>query len=130
MQVPAKVLIVDDDAAIRQILNFTLRRAGYEVVQMHDGREVLTAALEHEPGLILLDLHMPHTSGLSALQQLRQEPRTRHIPVVALSGADNDRKAAWQAGATAFVCKPYGRASLLEIIRQTLESQAEIATGH
>ena len=82
---PARVLIADDEAHIRNILKTKLESAGYEVVVAQDGREALSAAIEMRPDLVITDLQMPEMTGIDLCLALRTNPATAHIPTIMLT---------------------------------------------
>src|SRR3954465_4741256 len=79
------VLLVDDNEDCRIIYESTLRHAGYTVWTALDGMEGVASAIERNPGLILLDIGMPRMNGLEALEELKRNPHTAEIPVIAVS---------------------------------------------
>src|SRR5262245_61512450 len=84
-----RVLVVDDDRAIREALALALRSEGYEVDTVPDGRAAMDAIAQAPPGLIILDLLMPEMSGIDVLDQLQAHPRFRSIPAVLMTAAGN-----------------------------------------
>jgi CheY-like chemotaxis protein len=82
------ILVVDDDPALRELLRRTLEREGYAVLEADDGRAALARIEERLPGLILLDLMMPHMNGFELLTELRARPEWRGIPVVVVTAKD------------------------------------------
>ena len=82
------ILVVDDDPALRELLRRTLEREGYPVLEAADGRSALACIEERLPGLILLDLMMPHMNGFELLTELRARPEWRGIPVVVVTAKD------------------------------------------
>ena len=106
----AKILIVDDSADIRLLLSRSLKAAGYEVFQASDGSEVMAAVQSYEPDLVLLDVSMPKVDGFTALGQLKNDPRTKTIPVVMITakGHPDDLDTARNLGALDYINKPWG----------------------
>src|SRR5438045_5451867 len=80
-----RVLVADDDPNIRQRLELTLRSDGYDVICASNGHELVRLAQERVPGLILVDLVMPQMDGYEAIRQMRNDPRTAHIPMLILT---------------------------------------------
>jgi CheY-like chemotaxis protein len=117
-----KLLVVDDEADIINLLKLVLEAEGYHVVPAISGDEALTLAEIEVPDLILLDLMMPGKSGLETCRQLKSQPRTKNIPVVVFSalGRDVDKKLTAEAGASAHVTKPFNNVGLLTEIRRCL----------
>jgi CheY-like chemotaxis protein len=117
-----KLLVVDDEADIINLLKLVLEAEGYHVVPAISGDEALTLAEIEVPDLILLDLMMPGRSGLETCRQLKSQPRTKNIPVVVFSalGRDVDKKLTAEAGASAHVTKPFNNVGLLTEIGRCL----------
>lgn len=80
------VLVVDDDAALRELLSDLVTEAGFRPIPATDGEEVLALARHHHPILALLDVGLPRMDGYAALLRLRGDPLTRHIPVIMVTG--------------------------------------------
>ena len=87
------VLLVEDEAAQREVLAYNLEAEGYDVRSAADGEEALVMVAEALPDLILLDWMLPHVSGLEVCRRLRQRPETRAVPILMLSArSDNDNR--------------------------------------
>jgi signal transduction histidine kinase/CheY-like chemotaxis protein len=106
------ILVIEDDAAAAVLLRTHLERAGYRITVATTGEEGLVAAGMYQPELILLDLVLPGISGRGVLQELKDDPWLRHIPVAILSVAD-DREAGMALGAVAYFAKPVNHDALL-----------------
>jgi len=113
-----RVLIVEDNEPNRDMLSRRLRRRGWEVACAVDGEEGLTMALADPPHLVLLDLGLPKLDGWVVAERLRASPRTRHVPIVALTAhvTDADRERALAAGCDHFATKPVVLPTLLQIM--------------
>jgi two-component system cell cycle response regulator DivK len=99
-----------------------LKRAPYRLIEAHDGEAGVTTALEHLPDLILMDIQLPRMSGLDAMRKLRAAPASATTPIIAITSfalSGDDRKAK-EAGATAYLTKPYSPFELLGLIRKLL----------
>lgn len=126
MKTPAEpsslVLVVDDDGAVRLLLEQLLLSAGYRVVAAPDGREALAAIAAALPDLVLLDLDMPHVGGYEVCQAMKQNPATRWIPIVIITGREEaDAKLrAWELGADDFLTKPFQNVEVLARCRSLL----------
>ena len=120
----AKIMIVDDDPALRQVLSLRLRANHYETVSACDGYSALALALKERPDLILLDLGLPAADGFTVLAHLRQFPALFQIPVIVLTARDSHahERPALQLGAVAFFQKPADNDELLGVIRVCLQS--------
>ncbi|WP_174296506.1 response regulator transcription factor [Sphingomonas bacterium] len=116
---PARILIVDDEAAIRRLLRNTLERAGYAVVEAINGRDALVRAGADYPDAILLDLGLPDRDGLSLIPLLRSDGDTV-ILVVSARDATDEKVAALDLGADDYVTKPFDTDELLARLRVAL----------
>ena len=111
-----RILLVDDDPALRTLLRTTFEVADVEVVDAADAAEARRAIDEAHPSVVVLDVNMPGKSGLAFCRRLKDDRRTRSIPVVMLTGADGGTPAAADtAGADAFVRKPFSPLELLSV---------------
>jgi CheY-like chemotaxis protein/signal transduction histidine kinase/CHASE3 domain sensor protein len=108
-----RILIVEDDVAFAGILRDLARENGFQSVVTHTAREGLAAAYSMSPSAILLDVNLPDHSGLGVLDQLKRDPRTRHIPVHVLSVSDFSQMAL-ERGAIGYALKPVKREELME----------------
>ena len=117
-----KLLVVDDEADIVSLLKLVFEAEGYQVVPANSGDEALALADIEIPDLILLDLMMPGKSGLETCRQLKNQPRTKNIPVVVFSalGREVDKKLTAEAGANAHVTKPFNNVGLLTEVKRCL----------
>jgi CheY-like chemotaxis protein len=124
MRAPA-VLLVDDNEDCRIIYGSTLRHAGYTVRTADDGLEGVQSAQEDLPGLILLDIGMPVMDGMQALRELKADPRTSTVPVVAVSAriARDQHAAVLSAGFTEVLLKPITPGDILAAVRRHLPLQ-------
>lgn len=104
----AKILVVDDEAPIRDMLREVLTAVGYTVITAADGREALPLTLSDRPDLILSDIRMPRLDGLTLCKALRVNPETKGIPVIMLTtfNTSEHMEAAMAAGADDFLPKP------------------------
>ncbi len=121
----SKILIVEDDRALSDVLAYNLRQAGYEVDSAEDGRKGLTQAQLNLPDVVVLDLMLPGMDGLEVCRRLRSHPSTREILVLMLTARteEADQLTGFSAGADDYVTKPYSMRLLLERIR-ALERRA------
>lgn len=126
--VPARILVVDDEPPIVDVLVYNLQRANYEVIVARDGREALTKARQEEPDLIILDLMLPHLDGLEVCRALRRE---RDVPIIMLTARDSevDRVVGLELGADDYVVKPFSVRELMarvgSVLRRAAPRQAE-----
>lgn len=107
-----KALIVDDDLALADVLSFTMRRAGYEVIAAHDGQTALDRWRSDSPDLIILDLNLPKIDGLKVCQQIRAQAET---PIIILSvrGEEDDVVLGLEFGADDYIVKPFSPRQLV-----------------
>ena len=116
------VLAVDDSASIRQMVSFTLKSAGYEVVEAVDGMDGLEKAKTKSINLVLTDQNMPRMDGLTLIRELRQLPAYRATPILMLTTeAGDDMKAQGRAaGASGWMVKPFDPQKLVDVVRKLL----------
>ena len=114
-----RVLIVDDEPAIRRFLRATLSAHGYDIFEAADGQSALTATAAARPDLIILDLGLPDMDGVQVTRQLREWTQIP-ILIVSVRGQENDKIAALDAGADDYVTKPFGVGELLARMRVAL----------
>lgn len=120
-----RVLVVDDEPYIGRIVQLKLEDGPYDVELAHDGRSALSVLQSEVPiDVILLDIMMPHMSGLDVLAALRQLPHRRDTPVIMLTGKgqEADRERAAALGATDFLTKPFSPKKLLARIDELFAS--------
>ncbi len=118
-QVPARILVVDDEPPIVDLLQYNLQRANYEVLVARDGQEALIKARQEEPDLIILDLMLPHLDGLEVCRALRRE---RDVPIIMLTARDSevDRVVGLELGADDYVVKPFSVRELMARVGSVL----------
>jgi two-component system KDP operon response regulator KdpE len=122
-----RVLVVDDEQAIRRFLRVTLSSQAYEVVEATSGQEALSDAATHKPDIVILDLGLPDIDGVEVTRLLRQWTQ---IPIIILSvrGSERDKIAALDAGADDYLTKPFGVGELLARLRAALRRAAQITS--
>jgi CheY-like chemotaxis protein len=105
----AKILIADDEQDILDLLVFTLRFAGHEVMAANNGEEALRLTQTEKPELVLLDVRMPRMNGLETCRKIKADPALRHIPILFVSawGQESEIKSGLDAGAVGYVVKPF-----------------------
>ncbi|MBW8076549.1 MAG: response regulator [Gallionella sp.] len=116
------ILSVDDSNSIRQMVVFTLRSEGYEVIEAADGQEGLDKAKQHTVDLVLTDLNMPRMDGLTLTRALRALPSYRTVPILMLTTESDDamKMQGRAAGATGWLVKPFDQQKLLEVVKKVL----------
>jgi two-component system alkaline phosphatase synthesis response regulator PhoP len=117
-----KILVVDDEVNITQILEFSIGAEGYEVLSASNGEEAIDKARREQPDLIILDIMMPKIDGYEACRILKANPLTKSIPVVLLTakGRDIDKRLGYEVGATDYIVKPFSPNKLIERIHELL----------
>jgi CheY-like chemotaxis protein len=123
----ARVLIVDDEAAIRLICRVNLQDGGFEIVEAADGETGLALARSEPPDLILLDIMLPGLDGWSVAEELAADPKTADIPIVFLSARsdESDQVRGYEAGGVGYIRKPFDPAELAATVSTTLERLAK-----
>jgi len=118
-----RVLLVDDENAIRTICRVNLEGDGLAVAEATNGREALERVRERQPEIVLLDVMMPDVDGWEVAEKLAADPATRDIPVVFLSAraAREDRERAQALGAVGYIVKPFDPLKLGGIVREVLD---------
>jgi DNA-binding response OmpR family regulator len=121
----ARILIAEDERDIRDLITFTLRFAGHDVIPTSNGEEAYRTAIKEKPDLILLDVRMPRMTGYEACKCIKAHTDTNHIPVVFLSakGQEAEVKSGIEAGAEEYILKPFSPDQLTERIRVILARQ-------
>ena len=121
------VMAVDDSLTVRKVVNLTLERNGYRVITAADGMEALALLNDHTPHLILLDITMPRMDGYQVCKVIKQNPYTKSIPVVMLSGNDGffDKMKGKLAGATDYLTKPFKEDTLLASLKKYVKPRKD-----
>jgi two-component system cell cycle response regulator DivK len=116
------ILYIEDNEMNRKIVRDLLKRTKYTLIEAHDGEAGVAKALEARPDLILMDIQLPKMSGLDATKRLRAEAATAKTPIIAITSfaLSGDDVKAKEAGATAYLAKPYSPFDLLTLIRKIL----------
>lgn len=119
----AKILIAEDEHDIRELITFTLKFAGYDVVAVPNGQEAVEAAAREIPDLILMDVRMPIMTGYEACQKIKEQPAIKDIPVVFLSakGQEAEIQTGLDVGATEYLLKPFAPNELTDRVQALLE---------
>ena len=121
-----RILVVDDEMYIVNILDFTLATDGLEVVSAANGEEALKSAIERTPDLVILDVMMPKIDGFEVCRALRAKEETKHVPIILLTAKDRetDKAKGKEAGADLYVTKPFSPTRLLDEVRNLLGIEA------
>lgn len=122
----AKILVVDDEKDVVELLTFILEKDGYVVVTARNGREALDKVKEENPHLILLDVMMPEMDGYTVQTQLLENPATKDIPIIILTAKGQLRDVfAMSANVTAYIEKPFDPKTLRTKIQEALVSKSK-----
>ncbi len=116
------ILSADDSASIRQMVSFTLKGAGYEVVEAVDGEDALAKMNSTQVHMVITDLNMPRLDGIGLIRKVRANPRYRFIPIVMLTTESQAEKKqeGKAAGATGWIVKPFKPDQLLAVVKKVL----------
>ena len=114
--------MVEDSVSMRQLMSFTLRGAGYDVLEAHNGKDALEMFRKHAVDMVVTDLNMPEMDGLELTKSLRSSAQNRFMPIIMLTAVDDDsvKQKVRSAGASAWVPKPFKPAQLLNVVKMVL----------
>jgi two-component system chemotaxis response regulator CheY len=117
------ILTADDSASMRQMVTFTLKGAGYEVVEAVDGKDGLSMISQSKVDMIITDLNMPNMDGIEMIRNVRTMPQYKFIPIILLTteSQDGKKKEGKAAGATGWITKPFKPEQLLAVIKKVLK---------
>jgi DNA-binding response OmpR family regulator len=123
---PVRVLVVDDDDVIRQLICLNLELEGFEVYEAADGEDALAKVREVDPAVVTLDIMMPKLDGWDAAARLRSDPATAHVRVVLLSARaqEADLKRGSRLGVDFYLTKPFDPDELVAVVRRLAEQPA------
>ena len=126
-----KLLIADDEPAVRALVHTTLDREGLAVLEAADGVEALEVIRREAPQMVLLDVMMPGMDGLEVCRRVKADPRTRHVVVVMLTAQSQelDRQRGLAAGADDYFTKPFSPLALLRKVEQVVAREQALARG-
>lgn len=118
-----RILTVDDSASVRQMVSFTLRKAGYEVVEAVDGKDGLGKVGGGKLDLIITDLNMPNMDGIEMISSIRKLPGYSFVPILMLTTESQAEKkdAGRKAGATGWIVKPFNADQLIAVIQKLVK---------
>jgi len=116
------IMTVDDSASVRQMVCYTLKSAGYQVVEAVDGQDALSKLAGSSVHMIITDLNMPNLDGIGLIRQVRASASHKFVPVVMLTTESQDAKKmeGKQAGATGWIIKPFKPEQLLAVVKKVL----------
>ncbi|MEW6118113.1 MAG: response regulator [Nitrospirota bacterium] len=115
------IMTVDDSASIRQMVTFTLKEAGYDVVEAVDGKDALSK-VNGNIGMVITDLNMPNLDGIGLIRELRANAACKFIPIIMLTteSQDSKKQEGKAAGATGWIVKPFTPDQLLAVVKKVL----------
>lgn len=116
------IMTADDSASMRQMITFTLKQAGYDVVEAEDGKDALSKANGTSIDMLITDLNMPNMNGLELIEAIREIDKYKFIPIIMLTTeSDAEKKAKGKsAGATGWLVKPFQPPQLISVIKKVL----------
>ncbi|HMN77887.1 MAG TPA: response regulator [Burkholderiaceae bacterium] len=116
------ILAVDDSASMRQMVSFTLKSAGYQVVEAVDGQDAWEKSVGRDFDLVLTDQNMPRLDGIGLTKKLRENPKFKATPILILTTESSEqmKQAGRSAGATGWLVKPFDPSKLIEVIRKVI----------
>ena len=116
------ILAVDDSPSMRQMVSFTLKNAGFNVVEAVDGQDAFEKSSQRDYNLVLTDQNMPRMDGITLTKRLRENPKFKGTPILILTTESSDqmKQAGRSAGATGWLVKPFDPAKLIEVIGKVI----------
>lgn len=116
------IMTVDDSSSVRQMVNFTLQGAGYNVIEAVDGKDALSKISGSPVHMVITDLNMPNLDGIDLIRKLRAIPACKFIPIVMLTTESQDKRKqeGKAAGATGWIVKPFKPEQLLAVVKKVL----------
>jgi two-component system chemotaxis response regulator CheY len=116
------IMTADDSASVRQMVSFTLKQSGYDVIEAVDGKDALTKLQATKVDMLITDLNMPNLDGIGLIKGARTIPSCKFIPIVMLSTESQDAKKqeGKAAGATGWIVKPFKPEQLLAVVKKVL----------
>lgn len=122
-----KILVVDDEEHIVELIKYNLESNGYKVITAYDGKEALDKSIKEEPDLILLDLMLPKIDGFEVCKKLKKDVNTEYIPVIMLTakGEETDKVLGLEIGADDYITKPFGIREMIARIKAVLRRSSK-----
>lgn len=116
------IITVDDSSSIRQMVSFTLKDAGYDVIEAVDGKDALSKISGSAVHMVITDLNMPNLDGIGLIRELRANPTYKFTPIVMLTteSQDSKKQEGKSAGATGWIVKPFKPEQLLAVVKKVL----------
>ncbi len=122
MRMSSTIMTVDDSASIRQLVSFTLKQHGYEVVEAVNGSEAIRKLNQKKIDMLITDINMPEIDGISLIKKVRDDPSYKFIPIIILTTDSQGEKKeeAKAAGATGWIVKPFRPDQLVAAVRKVM----------
>lgn len=119
---PKNILTVDDSTSVRQMVSFTLKRDGYNVLEAVDGKDGLDKLERTKVDMIITDLNMPNMDGIGLIKNVRSNPGYKYMPIIILTteSQDGKKQEGRKAGATGWIIKPFKPEQLLAVVKKVL----------
>lgn len=116
------IMTVDDSTSVRQMVGFTLKEAGYEVIEACDGKDALTKIDGVNINMVVTDLNMPNMDGIELIRNLRANPKFKFVPIIMLTTeSQNEKKMEGKtAGATGWIVKPFKPEQLISVVKKVI----------
>ena len=116
------IMTVDDSTSVRQMVGFTLKEAGYEVIEACDGKDALTKIDGVNINMVVTDLNMPNMDGIELIRNLRANPKLKFVPIIMLTTeSQNEKKMEGKtAGATGWIVKPFKPEQLISVVKKVI----------
>ncbi|MTI70769.1 MAG: response regulator transcription factor [Firmicutes bacterium] len=125
-----KILVVDDEEHIVELIKFNLENGGYEVVIAYDGNEAVEKAIKEKPNLVILDLMLPGIDGIEVCRKIKMNDDTKDTPIIMLTakGEETDKVLGLEIGADDYITKPFSVRELMARIKAVLRRSKQVAT--
>ena len=119
---PNAALVVDDSTSMRQMVSFTLKESGYDVIEGANGQEALTNVSGKSVNVIITDLNMPVMDGMTLIRELRAKPEYKFTPILMLTteSQDSKKQEGRAAGATGWIVKPFDPEQLMQVVNKVV----------
>jgi two-component system chemotaxis response regulator CheY len=121
-----KVITVDDSKTMREMVTFTLKGAGYDVLEAEDGAQALSVLKGQKADAVITDLNMPNMNGFELIRALRADPNYKFTPILMLTteGDQSKKEEGKSAGATGWIVKPFNPDKLIEVVKKVCPNEA------
>ena len=122
-----RILVVEDNDRNRRLLKILLKSRGYEVIEAVTGEEAMKYLRDHKPDLILMDIQLPNVDGLELTKNIKSNPKTAHIPIVAVTAyaMKGDRERILEAGCDGYISKPIDTRRLVLLVAGILKNSGD-----